>query len=881
MPRTVAVVAHTHWDREWYSPFESYRARLVNFMTQLLDLMESDRSFRYFLLDGQVALLDDYLAIRPEDEPRIIDLVRAGRLALGPWYVLMDEFCVSAETIVRNLQLGMARAESTGGCSRFGYLPDMFGHVAQMPQILSQAALHHAVVWRGVPSRVRATGFWWRAPDGSPVRAEYLPVGYASGAFLPRDAGALLRRVEAFEKEIGALISTGTPLLLMNGGDHQQPQVWMPNLLDAANSSQPGYRFEQVSLAEYLDRASTQGLDEWQGELRSGARANLLMGVLSNRVDIKIAAAQAERALERVAEPLAALWLPPDHWPEDRLQEAWLAVIRNSAHDSICACSADEVGRAVLARYDSAIALAETVTEEALAISAVATVGRGPVVVNPSPRDRAGVVELVLPGGGGDGYAGGQILAVSPSGAEERRGLGRDLGRLLGELAAAGWLNGRRPVDASLHEDDGGLVITLREDAVAQPDPLVAPTMAEAWARAGAGRDRPLTVRVERAASHVVAARIDGLPGFGWAEWSDSPLSCEPVVVGPDATVSNGLVQVGFDTAAGTLSINGVAGYDQLVDEGDDGDTYNYSPPAADLRIDHPGEVRIEVLEAGPVRARIAVRRVFSWPARLHLGRRVGCERTEVESLVEVRAGEGLVRIATNLDNRSRDHRLRSFFPLPRRAESSIAECAFGMVSRATAEGGPHEYPLPTFPSRRFVCAGGLTVTHVGLLEYELAQDGRALALTLLRCVGTLSKPAPRYRPNQAGPPIPLEATQMQGRHTLRYALAPGAVDPWAVADDAWTPLPVTRGTGTGHLPRSGRRLTVRGAQVSALHRVDGRLEVRVFNPQPHPARVEIPEQSGVLVDLRGHEVATWEAGFDLGPHRFATARLDARSLDT
>jgi hypothetical protein len=896
MARTVAVVAHTHWDREWYAPFESYRSRLVEVMSQLLDVMESDPSFRYFLLDGQVALIDDYLEVRPDDGRRIHDLVRAGRLAVGPWYVLMDEFCVSAETVLRNLELGMNRAERAGGNSALGYLPDMFGHVAQMPQILSQAGFGHAVVWRGVPARIRSTGFWWRAPDGSRVRAEYLPVGYASGAFLPKDPEALVRRVEAFEQEMGDLIPAGRPLLLMNGGDHQPPQDWMPGLLDAANDGQGAYRFEQVSLSGYLDAVAAEGpdgLDVWDGELRSGARANLLMGVLSNRVDIKAAAARAERALERVAEPLAALWLPPGAWPGERLSDAWLAVIRNSAHDSICACSADEVGRAVIARYDSATALAEGVAAEALAIAGVATAGRGPVVVNPSPRDRVGVVELVLPGEATADPAGCQILDVTPAGVGERRGRGADLGRLLGELAAGGWLQSAgRAADARIDEDERGLVVTLREDASAEPDPSVAPTVAEAWARAGAGRDRPLTVRVERAASHRVAARVGPVPGYGWAAWSDSPPWCPPVEVSrpvedtppltvtPAVTVSNGLVEVGFDSPLGTLTVNGMPGHDQLIDEGDDGDTYNYSPPLEDVRIDRPDDVGVEVLEDGPVRARILVRRSFSWPARLRLGRRVGTERVIVETVTEVRAGEALVRLSTTFDNRSRDHRLRALFPLPYPAPCSVAECAFATVTRTSAEGGPHEFPLATFPSRRFVSAGGLTVTHEGLLEYELVEEGRALALTLLRAVGTLSKPAPRFRPNPAGPSIPLEATQMPGRHTVRYALAFGAADPWCLADDAWTPLPVIRSAGTGHLPPSGRRLTVRGAQVSALRRKDGRLEVRVFNPEPGPGSVEIPGHSGALVDLRGRETGRWGGGFDLGPGRFVTARLDAVSLD-
>ena len=99
-----------------------------------------------------------------------------------------------------------------------GYLPDMFGHVAQMPQILRLAGLEHAVVWRGVPSAITKTGFWWEAPDGSTVRAEYLPVGYGNGAALPDDAKALVRRIEDHEHEIGSFLIGD--LLLMNGSDH-------------------------------------------------------------------------------------------------------------------------------------------------------------------------------------------------------------------------------------------------------------------------------------------------------------------------------------------------------------------------------------------------------------------------------------------------------------------------------------------------------------------------------------------------------------------------------------------------------------------------------------------------------------------------------------
>src|SRR5205814_1246487 len=147
-------------------------------------------------------------------------------------------------------------------------------------------------------------------------------------------------------------------ILWMNGTDHQVPQPWLGRVVAEANALQDDYRLEITSLAEELPRRPTEGLPSWTGELRSGARADLLMGVASNRVDVKQAAARAERALERVAEPLSALFLPPDRWPASLVRLAWTEIVRNSAHDSSCACSVDEVGAAVLHRYAEARQLA-------------------------------------------------------------------------------------------------------------------------------------------------------------------------------------------------------------------------------------------------------------------------------------------------------------------------------------------------------------------------------------------------------------------------------------------------------------------------------------------------------------------------------------------
>ena len=421
MARTVSVVPHTHWDREWYAPFQRFRLQLVDLLDDLLPRLEADPSFRHFLLDGQMAVVDDYLEVRPEAEATLRRLATSGRLAMGPWYALPDEFLVSGETLVRNLQLGLRRAAAFGGAMDVGYLPDMFGHVAQMPQVLAQFGFEHTVVWRGVPSAVDRSGFWWEAPDGTTIRAEYLPEGYGNGARVPDDAKALLHLVDGFISTHETLLDG--PVLWMVGTDHQTPRPWLGRVVLEANELQDDVELVIRSLAEHVADAPTEGLPHWAGELRSGARANLLMGVGSNRTDVKVAAAVAERTLERLAEPLAALFTPAADWPQTLLDLAWREVIRNSAHDSVCACSHDDVVDAVLHRYAEARHIGKGLVRRTMGRFADSLAVTGAVVVNPSARTRGGMVELDLPGAGpADG-----LQLLSETAAEE----------LLHEIAAA------------------------------------------------------------------------------------------------------------------------------------------------------------------------------------------------------------------------------------------------------------------------------------------------------------------------------------------------------------------------------------------------------------------------------------------------------------
>src|SRR5690606_7252602 len=98
-PLRAHIVSQTHWDREWYLPFEEFRFRLVRLMDRVFNLFETQPGYRHFVCDGQTILLDDYLAIRPEREADLRRYIQEGRLVIGPWHVLPDEFIVSGESL--------------------------------------------------------------------------------------------------------------------------------------------------------------------------------------------------------------------------------------------------------------------------------------------------------------------------------------------------------------------------------------------------------------------------------------------------------------------------------------------------------------------------------------------------------------------------------------------------------------------------------------------------------------------------------------------------------------------------------------------------------------------------------------------------------------
>jgi len=402
---TLLLVPHTHWDREWYQTFQQFRLRLVRAVDLVLDTLERDPAFTCFMLDGQTVLLDDYLEVRPEHAERLRTLARSGRLLTGPWYVQPDEFLVGGESLIRNLQVGRRMAAPYGGAMPVGYLPDSFGHIAQLPQILRGFGLDNAVLWRGVGPEIKANEFRWAAADGSEVLVIWLgdEFGYSNAANLPLDGQALAVRAQQVAERLRPR-TAGSYLLLMNGSDHLEPQVGLPAALAAANEHlrESGMELRIGSLPDFiatLRETLPAGTALHSGELRSGYYAHLLPGVLSTRMWLKQRNAACEAQLVRWTEPAVAYaWALGEAHPTCLVELAWKYLLPNHAHDSICGCGIDQVHREMLPRFDQSEQIAIELTSEALHSIAAHVETRGPahavplVVFNPGPGPRTEVV---------------------------------------------------------------------------------------------------------------------------------------------------------------------------------------------------------------------------------------------------------------------------------------------------------------------------------------------------------------------------------------------------------------------------------------------------------------------------------------------------------
>ncbi|KPL21544.1 MAG: hypothetical protein AMJ93_09370, partial [Anaerolineae bacterium SM23_84] len=758
MTCTLTLVSHTHWDREWYQPFQEYRVRLIQLVDRLLDLLARDPRFRCFTLDGQTIILEDYLDVRPDAERRLKNLIQEGRLLVGPWYVLPDEFLISPEAMIRNLMLGDRTARRFGDKMAVGYVPDSFGHVSQLPQILRGFGMDTAVLWRGVGEAPNE--FRWVAPDGSDVLVVYLRDGYCNAAHLPEGREAFAARLTAIAKTL-ATHTTTSHLLAMNGTDHLEAVAEIPQLIALADRCVPDLNVHHGSLPEFIAgiRAEEPDLEVRAGEMRSPQRAHLLPGVFSTRMWIKQRNHHCEMLLEKWAEPFSAVaraygLRTPTGDLQALIWQAWRYLMQNQAHDSICGCGADVVHKEMDVRFDWVEQIGEEITRQSLAAIAEAVdtsslTGSPLMVFNPTsyPRTDLVTVRVSLP------MEVEAVEAVGPEGERQPCEITRrehfetevvdlDAGRFLDAISWATWGTvdgqGVQAVETSLRGEMAVVDLVLsslppRVEVVEWGRSAIETLLADEGIR-------HWRLQLHRFVELDVRFVASGVPGHGYKTYALRPVlrSAESEVPAPLPCLENEYFLVEADPNSGLLTVIDKATgavlpqLHRFVDGGDRGDEYNYCPPENDRLITAPGaHLCVRGFRSSPVRQTLEISQVYMVPAGLTGDRAYRSDELTplpITSRVSLSPGVPRIDFVTTVQNCAKDHRLRVHFPVPIITDLSYAEGHFDVLARslelpANTENWP-EQPVATQHQRTFVDVNdgliGLLVANRGLPEYEV-----------------------------------------------------------------------------------------------------------------------------------------------------------------
>ncbi|WP_411553294.1 alpha-mannosidase [Paenibacillus lautus] len=781
--RKAHIISHTHWDREWYLPYEKHHVRLIELMDSLLETMEKDSEYRSFFLDGQTIIIEDYLQVRPEKKEQLEKLITDGRIIIGPWYILQDAYLTSSEANVRNMQIGHQDAKRYGTVAKIGYFPDTFGLTGQIPQLMLQSGIDNAFFGRGVKptgfnNTVSDSGYessfselMWEGPDGSKVLGILFANWYSNGNEVPVDEA----EAKAFwdRKLADAEKYASTPeLLYMNGCDHQPIQTDLPQGIHTAKKLYPDTEFIHSNFDDYLKAVREklpQDLSSVKGELRSQRTDGwgTLVNTASARVYLKQMNQRGQTLLEKVAEPLASYAsLLGKEYPHHLFTYAWKTLMQNHPHDSICGCSVDEVHREMVTRFEKSAHVAENIVDDSVRVIADAVDTTGfeqwgtdplPLVVfNTTGWERSGTVSIEL-----DAkrlyFREGYSLEETSRRMKEVDLSGRVLVNAQGQAVPC-------------TVEDLGLQFgyDLPDDRFRQPYMC-------------------RRVRLTFEASGIPAM---GLTAYAWVKSEVKPAETGSLI-SQSNVLENDLIKVEIQ-ADGSFSLtdkkNGQVYRDLGVYEntGDIGNEYMYKQPDGEVPLTTKGlTADITVLEDTPYRASVEIVHNWSIPAMadskldeeqhelVYYPNRKAQRSSEmvpmrIRTVVSLnRSGKG-VEIEATLDNQAKDHRVRALFPTDLDASSHYVDSMFEVAKRDNEPAAEWENPSYTAHQQAFVdvtaAAAGLTVANQGLNEYEVLRDGRnTIAVTLLRSVGELGDWG--Y--------FPTPEAQCIGVHTVRMEVIP------------------------------------------------------------------------------------------------------------
>lgn len=876
MKKKVYIISHSHWDREWYMAYEQHHMRLIELIDDLLELFEVDPSFNSFHLDGQTIILDDYLQVRPEKRQAIQQAINEGKLRIGPFYILQDDFLISSESNVRNMLIGMEESRKWGIPVMLGYFPDTFGNMGQTPQLMKQAGISAAAFGRGV----KPIGFdnqvleaenyssqysemWWKGPDQTAIFGLLFANWYSNGNEIPVEKEAALAFWKQKLADAEQYASTNH-LLMMNGVDHQPVQKDISKAIHLANELFPDYEFIHSNFTDYLEAVQKdvpEDLGSVEGELTSQETDGwyTLANTASARVYLKQCNTKVQRQLENITEPLATMaYEVSGNYPHDQLDYAWKTLMQNHPHDSICGCSVDSVHREMIPRFEKADEVGKYLAQDSLEqlTAAIDTTGFPKdsfpfVIVNTAGMDKTGEAEITIE-------------------LERKRfaeGIPEQLYQELENLPKRKY---------HVETKSGATIPAILSEETVQ-----------------FGYDLPKDrFRVPYMARMIkVTLPLENMPAFSWetfalVEGEAKAEEKETMIHQSGRIIENGPLHLTIEKN-GTITMEDRKNKRKLnnlhifEDIGDIGNEYIFKQPFCDQPIlsSNKENSEVKVLVDTPEIAKISILQEMEIPVsadeRLEKEQQMvvefryrKAERSkekrilQIKTIMTIRKDSKKIDFETTLDNQMKDHRLRVLFSTKLHVEHHEADSIFEVVKRPNHVSKSWENPTNPQHQQAFVNIHdeeyGVTVGNFGLNEYEVTEDGQ-IAVTLLRSVGELGDWG--Y--------FPTPEAQCLGEHRFNYSIElHGPEEKFSTylhayaAQIPFSTQQIKHHEGT--LISKQQYLTIKSETfaITALKRskFSDKVVVRGFNMSSHLEKLEITKDNGKTVILNLLEEPTKQA---------------------
>lgn len=744
MKRKIHVIPHSHWDREWYFTTSRSKVYLMKDLGDVLNTLENDPEFKYFMVDAQGSLLDDYIKWRPQDKERISKLVNDGRLVIGPWYTQTDQLVISGESIVRNMYYGMKRCESFGKYMNVGYVPDSFGQSGNMPQIYRQFGIEDTLFWRGVSDdMVKHTDYNWRGDDGSVVFTTQIPFGYYIGGNIPEEPeeNEEFWQKECLEKAGGR--SATRHIYFPNGFDQAPVRTNLPQLVKERNEKDPENEYVISCIEDYIKDVKSENpeLEEVQGELVIAKHMRIHKSIFSSRSDLKVMNTQIQNYVTNVMEPLLTIsYNLGNEYPHEAVAEIWKLLFENAAHDSIGSCISDTANEDVYVRYKQARDIAVNLVElhsRLIATNVKNDADMTFTAINTLPQKRKDtvIVKTYVPGG--------KFAIIDEKGND---------------------------VDYTIIKSRDLTDYVLSQTIMLDPS------------RKFYVPDQVLEV--------TMAIKANDVPALGYVQYSIDTQKDSHKETADKKVLENKYYTIEVEEN-GSLTIvdkaNNVTYKNQgiLVENGDDGDSFNYSPPRKDMEV-FSNESKCTVKISGSdIYDQAEIHFDMVVPADLD-------ERAEgkvsvtmlVDMTVALRKDSKVIDFNVKVDNKGLSHRLCVLFDSQIVSAFNYADQQFGLIKRpnyyekemklymesmnnktekkagiqelanwANVQSTWQEPPISIEPTQSYVSLTdgktGIAVIPQGVREYEVLDDSK-IRLTLFRTYGFMGKENLIYRPGRA-----------------------------------------------------------------------------------------------------------------------------------